>query len=65
MIDVDLYTGTVVTSPALSPGDTLTTAAGAGDITTGTRGSQRAGPTGTSGDRAMATGELSRYRRNH
>ena len=54
-----LYTDTVVTSLALSPGDTLTTAEEEEDIIIGNRGSLMPGVTGMPGATAMGTGELS------
>ena len=60
MTDDDmLYTDTVVTSLALSPGDTLTMAEEEEDITIGSRGSLMLGVTGMPGATAMGTGELS------
>ena len=54
-----LYIDTVVTSPALSLGDTLTTAEEEEDITIGSRGSLMPEDTGgTPGATAMGTGEL-------
>ena len=54
-----LYIDTVVTSPALSLGDTLTTAEEEEDITIGSRGSLMPGDTGgIPGATAMGIGEL-------